>query len=232
LTGLKCDFSLVHRFDDFLGLLSKAEHANDLMIVDPSAPDFRTAEFRRLVVGEPRFRTSRIVIVRGDPEDDLFPLEDALDVDGMIALTYLPFQISFVLNRLLYPQAQNRRLHTRALARLDVEYRYPGDELFRKAGTTDASLGGLFLCADPPKAAGGEVEIRFRIPGSLRITWVTGQVAHVRRSADASSSIFAPAGIGVRLDDFSRADRSRLSDFLQPRLLRSDRRATERALSL
>lgn len=209
--------------------LLKADHAYNMVIVDPASNGFRGDQFLKEIVRNEAFRRCRIVLLRNHPEDDLYQMEDSFDVDGAIAKSHAPHEIAFALNRLLFPAQQNRRMHARALATIGVAYSVNGKEI-RNDVTVDVSVGGLFLRCYAPESPGQELKLTIHIPNQATPVRCVATAVHTRPAPDGPKAAMMPPGMGISFAEMSSADRSRLFDFITPRMLRSDRRATNRSL--
>ncbi len=227
---LNCKSTHTVEWKEALEFLYSTKENYDMLVVDPFVEGFDERSFQEKIIRSPRFRSSKLVLIRYDLTDSLYQMEDRLDVDGMLAKTYTPHQIAFVINRLLFPGMDNRRLHARALAELCVSYQAGSDAPLRDVDTIDLSAGGIFVRSFKPLPVGEQVKLTVQIPSEAHPVRCNATVVHNRFYISGPEAILYPAGMGLQFEELMSSDRSRIFDFITTRLLRAERRATRRSL--
>lgn len=202
----------------------------DLIIVDPSVRGFSADQFREFILKRQEYAKVRVVLLRTHADDDMYHLEEKLDVDGIITRAWAPHQLTFVFQRLLFPSLQNRRLHIRGLASLVCEYALANTKVKYREETVNMSVGGFFLRSYKPLDPGAMVQVKMEIPDDPTPAECLGKVVFQSEKQSQKSELFNPTGMGISIEEIRTTDRSRIFDFLQSRLLRSDRRATSRSM--
>ncbi len=99
-------------------------------------------------------------------------------------------------------------------AELEVDVGFEGDNRFYAGTTGDISRGGLFVATDTPLMVGTELTLSFVLPDAYRIA-TDATVTWVRAPRYRPDEL--PAGMGVRFDDLSTADRGALEHYLRDR---------------
>ncbi len=99
-------------------------------------------------------------------------------------------------------------------AELEVEVGLEGDNRFFSAITGDLSPGGLFVATDTPLMVGTELVLSFVLPDGYRVA-TDATVAWVRAPRYRPDEL--PAGMGVKFERLSAADRKALDHFLRDR---------------
>ena len=99
-------------------------------------------------------------------------------------------------------------------AELEVDVAFEGDNRFFAGTTGDISRGGLFVATDTPLMVGTELTLSFVLPDAYRIA-TDATVTWVRAPRYRPDEL--PAGMGVRFDDLSAADRGALEHYLRDR---------------
>ncbi len=230
LDTLECETVFTQEWNEALSLIDQNTSQFEMIIIDPMVPSFNEIAFQNAVIRSPRFQQTKILLIRYDITDSLYHLEDRLDVDGTISKTYGPHQIAFVINRLLFPGQQNRRLHGRALANLSVSYRLLEDHRTFDGDTVDVSVGGIFIRSFNPLGIGEQVKLTVHLPHEATPVRCNAKVVHNRTYISGPEAIMQPAGMGLNFMEIMSADRSRIFDFITSHLLRSERRATLRSI--
>ncbi|MFH1017973.1 MAG: PilZ domain-containing protein [Pseudomonadota bacterium] len=203
---------------------------NLLLFLDPTVPGFDGRCLRSLFLTDTHLASSKIILVRQHFKDEFFQLEDALDVDGMVARTYDTADLAFVMNYFLFPQQQNRRRHARALATVKARGKIEGTHRHFSSETGDLSAAGVFLRTKSPFDIGTPVELQISLPEISRPILASGSVAYKRTSAASPNLSLYPPGMGIHFEQINLSDRARLTDSLVPRFQRCQRRATDRSM--
>lgn len=220
--------AVITDWNDYLKKMEQcSDKTNSLLLIDPMAQGFNEQSFRKKILGEENLRNTKIILIRENSDDKLYSLEESLDVDGMIEKGHESYEIAFVLNRLLFSQHANRRLHPRALTKLSGSFVVKQAKTKKECVSVDLSVAGAFVKTAKPLAIGTELELQFTIPNLPHAVQCKGTVVHNRKT---TSDDLYPSGMGIRFDDIFASDRSKLFDYISSRFLRIERRATNRSM--
>jgi hypothetical protein len=213
------------RWEDFVAQVQTARAKSTLVILDPTTPGFFEKDFRKRIITNPDLRSLKILLLRQNDQDPYRLLEEELDVDGTITTLDSSFHLDFVLNRLLFPQQQNRRLHARALTELPMEFGRAHESRREQTCSIDISVAGVFVKTSISLAPKTILNFAFQVPEMNHAIECQGTVVHGRKNPQG-------LGLGVRFENMLDNDRDKLYDFIYPKLLRCERRATDRSIGL
>jgi hypothetical protein len=230
LSTLGCTSRLVPDWEECLQQLGAGPPTHRFLFIDPTTPHFDEHRSRGRILSDPHLKATRIILIRRDPDDEFSHLENILDVDGMIARTYGTYEVSFIMNHFLCPQALNRRRHCRALVQVEARTRREGTTRHQPLTTGDLSAAGTFLKSSRPPKIGTPLEMEIAIPEIRRTILCQGDVVYRREAGNPEDRWMYPAGMGVCFSGINTSDRARLADYLSLRFLRYQRRATDRSL--
>jgi uncharacterized protein (TIGR02266 family) len=103
---------------------------------------------------------------------------------------------------------QERRVHTRHKAKIDVNYKHGDTYLFSK--TENLSEFGIFLVSTTPFEKGTKLELTFRQPEGGEPIEVTGEVMWVEQEGNGRKP-----GMGIRFIEPNEKQRARIKTLIR-----------------